>query len=283
MRMAGAVVLGTVIVQALLTAAFVLGFFWLGGWQWGLLFAGVLLLLIVLPWPGELKVVFDSKGPRAAVRIGWWGKASFRRGPDESMMVIRILGIPFRRKMEEKDEAEKPEEPQKPESSDMPPPKPPGADEQMVAEPEASEAAKKKRPWWSRVKLPDAQTVEGFSRMAGSALNASNEFIWGAEEIRVSVEDPVQRPLPDATLEQAFGSRAVGPVHVIITRADGERRVRGLYRIGLFRAAVAGLQMVLDGRGIEFARLMSEKKDKPACTGRDRKLIEEILSQQEDG
>ncbi len=125
------------------------------------------------------------------------------------------------------------------------------------------------------------ETIEGFCRIAGSALNASNELIWGAEEIRVSVRDPLQKEMPDAALEQVFGSRAVGPVHLIISSGEGERRVRAVYRIGLLRAALAGAQMAIDGRAISFARMMAKHEEKEPDLDRDQKLIEEIKAQQE--
>ena len=44
MRMAGAVTIGVVIIEAILAGAFFRGSFWFEGWQWVLLLAGALLL-----------------------------------------------------------------------------------------------------------------------------------------------------------------------------------------------------------------------------------------------
>lgn len=292
MRMVGCAVLGTVILQLLLAAAFALGLFWLDGWQWGLLLAGVLLLLIALPWLGELKVVFDSEGPKGAVRVGWWGRASFRVTERETRVLARILGIPIRRTTGPGTEEAKCEEEPAPPATEAGVEEMPAApaaeadveeeaaDTQAEKEARKAKAAKKRsRPWWRKV--PDVDTIEGFCRIAGSALNASNELIWGAEEIRVSVRDPVQKAMPDAALEQVFGSRAVGPVHLIISSGEGERRVRAVYRIGLLRAALAAAQVAIDGRAISFARMMSKQDRKDPDLDRDQKMIEEIKAQQE--
>ena len=298
MRMAGAVAAGTIIIQVLLAAAFVLGFFWLGGWQWGLLFAGIMLLLIVLPWLGDLKVVIDSDGPRGTVRIGWWGRVAFRVAATETRLLIRVLGIPIRRTMT----SDKPAEPRKSDKAEKtekdaaepvtgspaggtaagdPPPEP----EVARPEPEEKKPHMKAYDRLRKLRLPDARTVENFSRIAGAALNAGNDFVWGADEIIVCVSDPVQSKLPDAALQEIIGSRAVGPVHLSVSSPGNGRRVRALYRIGLLRAVLAGVQMVIDGRAIEFAREMSAGSGRAAkedVDEYDRKLIDEIIAQREE-
>ena len=289
MRMTGAVVLGTIIIQVLLGGAFALGFFWLEGWRPGLLFAGIMLLLIVLPWPGELKVVFDSEGPRGAVVIGWWGKVSFNLGPAQPMAIIRILGIPFRRRIEPKKKPEEAADERTEEEAEAEAPSgAPAAEEdeapEDVAESEDADAAEKVKRfgrWCERLRLPEMEKIEGFSRIAGSALNAGNDLIWGADEIRVWVHNPSEKEMADAAIEQVIGSRGAGPVHLIMTAGSGGRRVRALYRISLLRAALAGAQMALDGRAMRFARTRRKKSDEPEIKDQDQRIIEDIRAQQE--
>jgi len=276
MRMAGAVTSGVLIIEALLAGAFVLGFYWLDGWQWGMLFSAVLLLLIVLPWLGELKLVFDSEGPKGAVKIGWWGRVSFAQGKKAGRLVIRVLGIPIRRTVGEKKEAAKAAP-----TGEPPPEFEPAAEaglaEERTPEPTEEKAPAKKEPsWWQKV---DSETVEAFCRIIGSSLGATCELVWGADEIRVSVQDPAEQAVADAIIEQVFGRRQIGPADVMITTGDCHRRVRALYRIGLLRAALAGVQVVIDGRAREFAKLMKSKSKQKPVVDEDQRIIEQIVEQ----
>jgi hypothetical protein len=285
MRMAGAVTVAVLIIEALLAGAFALGFYWLGGFEWGLLFSGVMLLLIVLPWLGELKVVFDSCGPRGGVKVGWWGRASFVQREDVGHLVVRVLGIPIRRTMgAEGEEAE----PEAPSAARPPPPEPElepateeGPAEERAAEPSAheEEIEARDKSWWKQI---DSETVEGFCRVIGSALGATCELVWGAEEIRVSVQDPAEHATADALIAEVFGRREVGPADVALSIGPGERRVRAIYRIGLLRAALAGVQVMIDGRVRKFAKQMKSKKQKACAEAEeDRRIIEEIVEQSE--
>lgn len=293
MRMAGAVTLGVLIIEILLVGAFLLGFFWLDGWQWGMLFAAVMLLLIVLPWVGELKLVFDSAGPRGAVRVGWWGRASFAIAAEETRLLVRVLGIPIRRRFPSKP---KEEPPKKPETAETAPPPEPAegvpreevpVTEGRTAEEVAEETPKAERPDRAR-KLSrlasrlDSETIEAGCRVLGSALGATCELVWGAEEIRVGVQDPVEQSLADSALEQVIGCREVGPLELSVSTGSGERRIWAIYRIGLLRAALAGVQMVIDGRLPAFAKQMKKKRSEPqvqAIDG-DQRIIEKIVEQQ---
>lgn len=280
MRMAGAVTLGILIIEALLGGAFALGYYWLDGVQWGLLFSGVMLLLIVLPWPGELKVVFDSDGPKGAVRVGWWGRASFARRGTATQLVVRVLGIPIRRRIEktktepETGDAEEPEEAET--SAEAESATEEGLAEERAPESDSSEVETPRRPaWWRRI---DSETVEGLCRVVGSSLGATCELVWGAEEIRISVRDPAEQAMADAVLEQVVGRRQVGPADVTITSGDCDRRVRAIYRIGLLRAALAGAQVMIDGRMVQFMRRMKKQKE-CAEVDEDQRIIDEIVEQ----
>ena len=281
MRMAGVVTVGVLILEILIAGAFLLGFFWLDGWQWGLIFSGVMLLLIVLPWAGELKMVFDSDGPRGAARLGWWGRASFAVGESATQVVVRVLGVPIRRRIPKKPAKKAEPEPEAPRDEAEP----------AVAEetPKAEPPVKREKPTraaemaklWRRI---DSETIEGFCRALGSAMAASCELLWGAEEIRVSVQDPVGQDLADSALEQVIGCRRVGPLDVTVTSGPGERRVRAVYRIGLLRALLAGAQMAIDGRLPELMKRMKKRKrddePSPEVVDEDQRIIDQIVEQQ---
>ncbi|GEM_PF-4292986 len=296
MRMAGAVTLGVLIIEILLVGAFLLGFFWLDGWQWGTLFAAVMLLLIVLPWAGELKLVFDSVGPRGAVRVGWWGRASFAVAAEETRLLVRVLGIPIRKRFPSKPKQEPAEKPETAEPA--PPPEPAEGmprEEVPVAEGRTAEEIAEESPRAEKAKTGetarklskltsklDSETIEAGCRVLGSALGATCELVWGAEEIRVGVQDPVKQPLADSALEQVIGCRQVGPLELSVSTGSGERRIWAIYRIGLLRAALAGVQMVIDGRLPAFAKQMKKKRSEPQMQAMDddQRIIEEIVEQQ---
>ncbi len=280
MRMACAVSVGVLIIEALLAGAFALGFYVFGGVPWGLLCSGIMLLLLVLPWPGELRMVFDSEGPRGVVRIGWWGKVSFVTGDTTTRAVIRILGIPIRRTLrkkaargeQEREETEEPKKTEKAEIEEIPPVEDTGGDVE-----ERREEPKELAPTWRGI---DSETVEAFCRLIGSGLGASCELIWAAEEIRVIVESPAERAAVDSVIQEVFGRRQVGPVDVTLFAGEESRRVRALYRIGLLRAALAGVQVMVDGRIREFIRQQKAREQASGASDEDRRLIEKMEEEQ---
>lgn len=278
MRMAGAVALGVIILEALLVGAFLLGFYWLGEVQWGILFAGILLLLIALPWLGELVVRFDSRGPKGEAEIGWWGRAAFAMSGETTHLVVRVLGIPIRRTMR----SEKPAA----ESSDVPSegePLPASAQVEPAPVVQPTEVKedpqrKPKRKKAGFIRHINSETIEGLCRMIGSGLGATCELVWGAREIEVRVYDPMQKELVDALIAEAFGYRGVGPVNVLLGLGDGRRRVQVRYRIGLLRMVLAGLQVLVNGRPQALAKQMKETAGEPPVKDRDEELIEQIRS-----
>jgi hypothetical protein len=276
MRMAAAVALGILVIEILLAAAFLIGLYWLGTWWWGLLLSGALLLLLSLPWLGELKLVFDSGGPRAALRVAWWGRASFHVVDDQTRAIFRILGIPFRRTIGGRakpavDEREDEEAPDPEDEGSAP------EDREADQQAPASEMRTRRKPFWQ---LIDVDTIEGFSRAITTALSAGNELIWDARECRVWLTAPTGSAMADTALERVFGLRAVGPIHVILTGEPQQRRVRLRYRIGLLRGALAALQMIANGRAIQFARIMKQKSARQPLPDTDQDLIDDMLEQQ---
>ena len=60
MRVLLAVALILLFLEAILAFACFAGWHWLGGWPWGAVLVAGVILLIVAPWVGELRVEFDS-------------------------------------------------------------------------------------------------------------------------------------------------------------------------------------------------------------------------------
>lgn len=276
MRMAGATALLVLAVELLIGLAFLAGWFWIGGLPGGLIFGGGVLLLLVLPWLGELAVRFDSAGPAAAVRISWWGRFSFRQTPDASEFCVRIFGIPVRRS------SSKPS----PEATGEPQAAEPSAPE---AKAEVSEAGKAPAPSASTraarfMRKLNADTIEGTTRMTLAGLAAANDLLWGAREIVIRLDDMTEHQIADRTLRRIFGGRSVGPLDLIVMTGEGKRRVRLRYRIGLFRVAMNALQVVVEGRPLRLKAAMERAKSAPEdvrCDD-DEELIRAIHDARED-
>lgn len=276
MRMAGASALLVLAVEVLVGLGFLAGWYWVGGLRGGLIVGGVVLLLIVLPWLGELAVRFDSAGPAAAVRISWWGRFSFRETPSASEFCVRVLGIPFRRS--------KPKQPPEaaPESGAAAEP----ARAEAEAEAEAPEAPEPpaQRKAASLVRRVNADTIEGVTRMGLAGLAAANDLLWGAREIVVRLDDLTEREVADRALHRVFGARSVGPLDLIVMTGDGTRRVRLRYRIGLLRVAMNALQVFAEGQPLRLKAAMEQAKQGAGdvCRDEDEELIQAIHEARKD-
>ena len=273
MRMAGAVALLVVTIEALLALGFVAGLAWVGGLRGALLVSGIVLLVIVAPWLGDLRAWFDSAGPAGTVKLSWWGRLTFRTLADATELRVRFLIIPWRRRLERKPKHEEPLEEAEAPAAEAP------TDEQAPVAPKRGSRAD------ALLRRVDAETVEGFSRVFGAGLQALNELTWGAAEIAVRIDDPAQQETADRTLERVMGRREVGPIDLMVATSGGGRRVRLRYRIGMLRAGLAMLQMAVDGRVVALARTMKQKKQAAAESARDgdEELIERIIEDREDG
>jgi len=271
MRMAGASALLVLVLEALLLLAFVLGFYWLDGWRGGLLVAGAVLLVMLLPWVGELRAWFDSAGPVGTVKLAWWGRISFRAGVEATELRGRVLFVPWRKRISRQKEKE--------EAETAVCAEPPSTAE---AEPEPEARRPRRSQWLRRL---NADTVEGAARLALSGLQAANDLVWSAAEIKVRVDDIVQQETADRTLARVFGLRGVGPINIMMATDEGKRRVRLRYRISLLRAALAGLQVLVEGRPMAVVRSMRRRDERePATTADgDRELIDRIMQEREDG
>jgi len=256
MRVFTGVFIWVLLSEMLVGLGFLAGYYWIGGWQMGLLVTGAALLIMLLPWLGELRAQYDSASERVEVRMGWWGRVRYQRKP-RAMLEVRACGIPWRRELDKPQASAEPSEP-------VPPAQP---------------AAKKSRPPRRRWQVTP-EKLGDFGRALLSALVASNDLIWDAREIRVQVDSPTEHKLPDQIIEKVVGHRGVDPIDIKLTAGDGKRHIRVRYRIGLFRAMVICVCAALQGR---VWALKDARKPVPApagdSTSEDRKLIEELHKQ----
>lgn len=215
-RIFWAMVLAVLLAESLLALAFWAGYTWLGGLLPGLLLAAALLLLLVLPWLGEVRVAYDSQAQEIRVKVSWWASALVRLA-EERELRLRLLGLPLRRKLGRR---------------------PP---EKTGAAPPAG------RPGTSRNLLPQ------LTRFALAALEAANEVAWATKELTVIANAPAQSEVLDQVIAGALGTRATGPLTLQV-RPEGRRRLQVRYRIGLFTLASAALFVLLQGRARRLKR-----------------------------
>lgn len=274
MRMAGASALLVLAVEVLVGLGFLAGWYWVGGLRGGLIVGGVVLLLIVLPWLGELAVRFDSAGPAAAVRISWWGRFSFRETPEASEYCVRVLGIAFRRS--------KPKQPPEAAPESGAAAEPARAEAEAEAPQAPAPAAQRKAA--SFMRKVNADTIEGVTRMGLAGLAAANDLLWGAREIVVRLDDLTEREVADRALHRVFGARSVGPLDLIVMTGDGTRRVRLRYRIGLLRVAMNVLQVAVEGQPLRLKAAMEQAKQgaDDVCRDEDEELIQAIHEARKD-
>lgn len=229
MRVFAVAALILLLLEAVLLLAFLAGFYWLGGWLPGVLLCAVVFLLLLLPWLGDLVVHYESAAGRVAVRMSWWGHMTYQGKPDRELR-IRVLGIPWRKRMEERKPKEKPD-----------------------VEPEVAQEARRRRRWgmmrWGR------QNVEQLIRLLLTGLQAGHEMLCASKELRVRVGAPTQISYADQAIAGAVGRRRLGPLELRCA-ADGERRVTVHYRIGLLRAALTGLCVAAQAKPWKLARAM---------------------------
>jgi len=261
-RVFTAVVIWVLLVELVLGLAFWAGTAWLGGWQMGMLMAGAVLLLMLLPWLGELSGSYDSKGNAAQLRIGWWGTFSFTQEP-EQLIEVRVIGIPWRRKLKSKEEAE--EEAKAAEATEGEEKKP---------------AAKKDKKKWRL----GPENIADATRAVFAALAGSTDLMWDAREIHCRVDAPTGQATADDVIARVWDHRGVGPVDLKATPGDGTRRVRARYRIGLFRAMIIMMIAVFQSRMMAVARSgrSSEDADDTPEQKSDEELVRELAKQMKE-
>ena len=223
MRVLATVTVMVLLTEALLGFAFFAGYHWLGGWETGVVLSAALLLLILLPWLGALQAQYDSADCRTRVRLGWWGAVEFR-GKEEREVTIRVLGIPWRKRLEARPaHAEEQDEPE----------------DQQAAEARQMERGERRR----RFREMAQQNFQEIARVTPAALQVLADMLWEAQEIRVEVNSPTGNDLADTAIAGVVAHRGLGPVDLKCS-AQGERRVRVTYKIGMLRAVLTVFYLV---------------------------------------
>jgi hypothetical protein len=151
------------------------------------------------------------------MEMSWWGDVTYRWRP-EGELRVRVLGIPWRKRMEER------------------------------------EPRKKRRPRRGRMRL-GRENAGQLVRVMVSGLQAGHEMLTEAEELSLEVAAPTQIDYADQAIAGVVGSRQLGPLGLSCT-AHGERQFAVHYRIGLLRAALTGLYMAADARPWKLAPAM---------------------------
>jgi hypothetical protein len=210
------------LLEALLIAAFFAGYVWWGGWRAGLLCSAFLLVLVCLPWLGDLELDYDSGSGRLRVVIGWWGRVT-SEGRSATPQ-LRVLGVTFRSRRVK------------------PAPSKPASVPELPSPPATPRLQKaRETAGWA------GENLDSVIRLFLAALQAGHELLWGAKELQVRVQSPVQTDWADQALASIIGERQVGPVDLHCT-ASGKRRIRVHYRTGMLNAGLLGLALVADGR-----------------------------------
>jgi len=219
LRLFGAGMLLLLGVEVLLGLAFWAGCAWLGGPVAGLLLGAAVLALMVLPWVGELRAEFDSQPRELKAKVSWWASArvSFTGEPE---LRLRVLGVPYRRKLRKR----------------APPPV----------------TAHGKKPT-ARKQKPAKRNTRDLVRFALAALLAAGEILLETEQIAVTVNAPAGIDAVDQIIAGVVGRRTLGPVNLQVL-PEGSRRVRLRYRIALRTCAAAGLFVLVQGRARRVGR-----------------------------
>lgn len=205
------------LVEALLGLAFWAGYVWLGGLVPGLLLAAAVLILLILPWVGEVRLAYDSQAQEVRVKVSWWASALVRLSGERELRV-RLLGLPLRRQQLAKPQA--------------PTPAPP-AEVDLVG--------------WARRNLCDLM------RLALAALQGTNEIARGTKQLTVIANAPTRYDVLDQVIAGAVGTRSAGPVTLQV-RPEGPHRVQIRYCVGLCTLLSAGLFVLIQGRARKLSR-----------------------------
>jgi hypothetical protein len=220
LRLLGAGILLLLGAEVLLGLAFWAGCAWLGGPAAGAVLAAVVLVVALLPWVGEVRAEFDSQTRELLARVSWWASArvSFTAEPE---LRLRVLGIPYRRKLRKR---------------------PPAA--------AAAAPARKPAP---RPKARRRLDPRDLLRFALAGVLAAGELLVETRQVSVTVNAPAEIDVVDQIIAGVVGRRTLGPVDFQVL-PEGTRRVRLRYRIGLAKCLGAGLFVLIQGRAWRVGR-----------------------------
>jgi hypothetical protein len=283
MRVVTAVVIWALVVEVLIGLAFLAGYCWIGGYQMGLLIAGATLLVMALPWVGELAARYDSADGSMRATVGWWGRVAITQKP-ESLLEVRVCGIPWRKKLGAKksDDGASPPAPLR--SGE-------GRPAKATADDTSPDSPTRARP---RVRMQVThENVDDVTRAVTAALAAGNDLLWDATEVYFRIDAPAEHAAYDDVIARIVAHRGVGPVDVKVTRGEGKRRIRGRYRIGLFRAAAIAMCMAAQGRVWSLNRSLrkpvAEDDEDTAgegarrTTADDEQLVRDMVADMKEG
>jgi len=215
MRLLRIVVLGVLAVEVLLALAFWAGWTWIGGWPGGLALFALVLVLMVLPWLGDLAVDIDSEAARADVKLGWIGRVT-RLGEPTHKTKFRFLFFRWTR--------------------------PKGTLWEQVKK-KPKQVKPSRRPPVATI-LDSASPILQMVTAGGRALvNLAME----AHELSLEVQSPTPLDRANTVLAGIIGTRKIGPLRLQVS-GNGERAIRFRYRIKLVRAAAIGLNALVQAR-----------------------------------
>ncbi len=242
MRVFVSVALVVLLLEATLILAFLAGYYWIGGWVPGALLCAIVLLLIVMPWIGDLEVLFDSAKEALDVRLAWWGSARVRLRPTVEVRG-RFLLIPFTRRARARKKPVSPREAEHQAAEPGPP----------TAEPRPEEPPGRRRPGrhlWRAITERITEKGLGLEKLGDLVLaagRAAHELLWRAKDLSVVVQSPTGNDTADTAIAGFVGHRTLGPVDLKCT-PRGSRRIRVFFRIGLLRAALAAFLFLVEGK-----------------------------------
>jgi hypothetical protein len=213
------VVIKVLALELLLGLAFWAGYVWAGGVFPGLLLALAVLALLLLPWFGDLRIEFDSARRELLADVSWWGHAQIQFA-DVPELRVRVLGIPYRRRMTKKTPPAKREEERK----------------QMQGPGKRGPTA------------GVGQDPQRASRLGLAGLQALNELVWATRELILTVNAPSQIDAVDEIIAGFIGHRLLGLVEVVVL-PEGPRRVHVVYRAPLLRVVAAAAIPLIMGTG----------------------------------
>jgi hypothetical protein len=205
------VALVVVCLEVIVALAALLGYRWLGGWEGAFLLGLIALILIALPWVGDLVVSFDSITGIASAHLAWWGRAVYELRPERRLRV-HILGLRVRTSK-------------------------PGR--------RASRRRERKPPPRGPRRLP--HRLDQFIATVLVAGQTAHALASQARGISLTLQSPIGLGVLDRFLARTIGSRRLGKLQLRCLD-QGERRVTFSYRIGLLRAALIAARFLAEGR-----------------------------------
>jgi len=226
MRLIWIVALGVFALELILGLAFWAGWAWIGGWPGGLGLLALALVLMILPWLGDLTVDVDSDIAKADVGLGWIGRFT-RTGEPKRETRMRFLffrwtqrdGVPRKKK----------------------------------------KPVRVRAPRRGRVGAV-LDSAPSIFRMVSAGAQALVDLALEAHEFSVEVQSPTPLSRANTALAGIIGTRQLGPLRLHVS-GHGERAFRLRYRIKFARAAAIALSALVQARpdrGIRAIRRIRE-------------------------